>query len=139
MTTATHHPLRVLHSITELVVGQDGGCIAVSGSHGGLSAAGYAIAARPWLSVFNDAGVGKDGAGIVGLELLQSHGLAACAVGHDSACIGDARSTLRDGVVRHTNALARALGIAPGMRCSQVVAQLQPQPLPVGAQKHQKP
>jgi hypothetical protein len=124
MPTSTTPPLRVIHSITELVVGQDGGCIAVSGSHGGLSAAGYALAARPLLSVFNDAGVGKDGAGIVGLELLQSHGLAACAVGHDTARIGDAQSTLNDGVVRHANALAGALGIAPGMHCSQLVERL---------------
>jgi uncharacterized protein YunC (DUF1805 family) len=123
-TAPTPARLRVIHSITELVVGQDGGCLAISGSHGGLSAAGYALAARPLLSVFNDAGVGKEGAGIVGLELLQSHGLAACAVGHDSARIGDAQSTLHDGVVRHVNALARALGIAPGMACTQVVAQL---------------
>lgn len=124
MPPSTAPRLRVIHSITELVVGQDGGCIAVSGSHGGLSAAGYAIAARPLLSVFNDAGVGKEGAGIVGLALLQSHGLAACAVGHDSACIGDARSTLNEGVVRHANALAAALGIAPGMRCAAIVEQL---------------
>ncbi len=80
--------LRVVDSITELRVA-DAGCIAVSGSHGGLSAAHYAIAARPLLSVFNDAGIGKDAAGIAALALLQSHGLAAAIVSHDSARIGE--------------------------------------------------
>ncbi|MCU0931146.1 MAG: hypothetical protein MUE43_04940 [Serpentinimonas sp.] len=88
----------------------------MSGSHGGLSAGGYAIAARPWLSVFNDAGVGKDGAGIAALSQMQEAGLAACTVAHTSACIGQAHSTWDTGVVSHANALALALGCLPGVR-----------------------
>jgi hypothetical protein len=65
--------------------------------------------------VFNDAGIGLDRAGIAALELLQSEGLAACTVSHDSARIGYASSTLEQGVVNHVNALAAALGIAPGV------------------------
>jgi len=103
-------PLRVVDSITELQPA-DAGCIALSGSHGGLSSARYALAARPLLSVFNDAGVGKQGAGIAGLALLQTHGLAACTVSHTSACIGQAGSTFDEGVVSHANAAALALGI----------------------------
>jgi hypothetical protein len=117
-------PLRVVDSITELGP-RDAGCIAVSGSHGGVSSARYAAAARPFLSVFNDAGVGLDAAGIAGLSALQAQGLAACAVAHASARIGDARSTLDDGIISHANALARALGIAPGQRCSACVQALQ--------------
>lgn len=116
-------PLRVIDSITELRPG-DAGCVAVSGSHGGWSASQYAIAARPLLSVFNDAGIGKDGAGIAALALLQAQGLAAALVGHDSARIGEARSTLEDGVIRHVNALAQALGVCPGMPCARAVAHL---------------
>ena len=52
--------LRIVDSITELRP-TDAGCLAVSGSHGGMSSARYALAARPLLSVFNDAGVGLDG------------------------------------------------------------------------------
>ncbi|GAB2739047.1 hypothetical protein GCM10027019_18750 [Melaminivora jejuensis] len=115
--------LRIVDSITELRP-QDAGCVAVSGSHGGHSASQYAIAARPLLSVFNDAGIGKDGAGIAALELLQAQGLAAALVGHDSARIGEARSTLEDGVIRHANALARTLGVLPGMSCREVVRRL---------------
>jgi hypothetical protein len=105
--------LRLVDSITELGP-EDADCVAVSGSHGGLSSARYALAARPWLSVFNDAGVGKDRAGIAGLRLLQEAGLAALAVAHESACIGQADSTLRDGVVSHLNEAALALDFVSG-------------------------
>jgi hypothetical protein len=115
--------LRVVDSITELQPG-DAGCLAVSGSHGGMSSARYALAARPLLSVFNDAGGGKDAAGLAALLFLQSHALAACTVAHDSARIGEAGSTLADGVVSHVNALALALGVQVGQRCSQVIETL---------------
>ena len=115
--------LRVVDSITELGA-QDAGCLAVSGSHGGISSARYALAARPLLSVFNDAGVGKDAAGLAALPFLQSHGLAACTVAHDSARIGEAQSTLDDGIVSHVNALALALGVVVGRRCRTVVDSL---------------
>ncbi len=86
----------------------------VSGSHGGLSAGRFALAAAPRLAVFNDAGVGKDGAGIAALALLQAHGVAACTVAHDSARIGEAASTFDDGVISHVNAAAASVGMAPG-------------------------
>ena len=108
-------PLRVVDSITELGP-QDAGCLAVGGSHGGISSARYALAARPFLSVFNDAGVGLDAAGLAALTFLQSHGLAACTVGHDSARIGEAASTLAEGVISHVNPLAQALGVQVGQR-----------------------
>jgi hypothetical protein len=106
-------PIRVVDSITELQPA-DAGCIALSGSHGGLSSARYAIAARPCLSVFNDAGVGRENAGIAGLDALQAAGLAALTVSHTSACIGQAASTLRDGIVSHSNPQALALGFETG-------------------------
>ncbi len=115
--------LRVVDSITELGA-QDAGCLAVSGSHGGISSARYALAARPLLSVFNDAGVGKDAAGLAALPFLQSHGLAACTVAHDSARIGEAQSTLDDGIVSHVNALAQELGVEAGHRCQAVICRL---------------
>lgn len=116
--------LRVVDSITELVPGPDAGCVAVSGSHGGISSAQYAWAARPLLAVFNDAGVGKDRAGLAALGFLQGHGIAACTVAHDSARIGEARSTLADGRISHANALAQALGAAPGGSCRELVERL---------------
>lgn len=116
-------PLRIVDSITQLGA-SDQGCIAVSGSHGGISSARYALAARPWLSVFNDAGVGKDAAGLAALAFLQSHGLAACTVSHASARIGEAQSTLDDGVISHTNALAAALDVKVGQNCRTFIERL---------------
>ena len=116
--------LRIVDSITQLQPA-DAGCIALSGSHGGLSSARYAIAVRPLLSVFNDAGVGLDDAGIAGLAALQAAGLAACTVSHTSARIGQADSTLADGVVSDANAAARALGIETGIALKPQIEQLQ--------------
>lgn len=121
-------PLRVVDSITELSAA-DAGCLAVSGSHGGLSSARYAVAARPLLSVFNDAGGGRDGAGLAALAVLQAQGLAACTVSHASARIGEARSTLDDGVVSHNNARAAALGIRTGQSVQAIIQILMQAPI----------
>ena len=83
------------------------------------------LAAQPMLAVFNDAGVGKDVAGLAALPFLQRHGIAACTVAHTSARIGEARSTLHDGVVSHCNAQALSLGIEPGQACAALIRQLQ--------------
>jgi len=120
MTHPRPPPLRLVDSITELSP-RDGGCIAVSGSHGGVSSARYAAAVRPVLSVFNDAGGGKDQAGIAALQILQASDLAACTVGHDSACIGNAQSTLTTGLISHVNACAATLGIHQGQSCRNAV------------------
>lgn len=117
-------PVRIVDSITQLSA-PDQGCLAVSGSHGGLSSARYALAARPLLSIFNDAGVGKDQAGLAALGFLQLEGLAACTVSHASARIGEAQSTMNEGIVNHLNDLAHGLGVRPGQRCLQVIEQLQ--------------
>jgi hypothetical protein len=112
--------LRVIDSITQLTAA-DYGCVAVSGSHGGISSARYALAARPLLCVFNDAGVGKDEAGVAALAFLQSQDIAACTVAHTSARVGDALSTLNDGVISHVNAPAAVLGAHAGQRCIAAV------------------
>jgi hypothetical protein len=119
------HPLRIVDSITELSA-LDQGCIAISGSHGGLSSARYALAAQPWLTAFNDAGVGKDNAGIAALAILQQRGLAACTVAHSSACIGQAESTWQHGLVSHVNEAAHALGLRAGAGISDQVRRVHP-------------
>lgn len=110
--------VRVLDSITEAVDGPPGQVV-VSGSHGGVSAGRFAVEAGVRLAVFNDAGVGLDGAGIAALPLLQAHGIAACTVAHVTARIGEAASTLATGVISHANAAAAALGARPGLALSQ--------------------
>jgi hypothetical protein len=115
--------LRLVDSITELGP-HDEGCVAVSGSHGGISSARYALTARPLLCVFNDAGGGLNNAGLTGLNFLQANNLAACTVAHYSARIGEADSTMASGQINHTNACATALGIQTGWTCQQVVEHL---------------
>ena len=109
-------PLFLLDSVG-YITPQMTGAVIVTGSHGGDSAARYALTAPALLVVFNDAGGGLDDAGTSGLDLLQSHGIAAATVAHTSARIGHSRSTLNDGVFSRVNGLAVALGLAPGQRC----------------------
>lgn len=124
MTTAAR-PWLVLDSITG-AVGRGEGAIVVSGSHGGASSGRYAIAAKVRLAIFNDAGVGLDRAGIAALDALDAHGMAACTVAHDSARIGEAASTLADGVISHANRGAAALGAKPGARLTDWLTSLTP-------------
>lgn len=97
------------------------GDVLVTGSHGGTSAARYALTGRPKLVAFNDAGGGRDRAGTAGLALLQAEGIAAFAVAHTSARIGEAQSTYDDGVITQLNAAAGGLGLHPGMTCRDAV------------------
>lgn len=107
-------PLLLVDSITE-ALGRPPGAVLVSGSHGGLSAARFALQAQVWLVVFNDAGIGKDAAGIAALPWLQPHGVAALTVAHDSARIGEAASTWQHGVISAVNDAADALGARAGL------------------------
>ena len=92
----------------------DAGDVVITGSHGGRSAGSYAVRWPLALCCFNDAGVGKERAGIVALDMLESHGTPAVAYGHMSARIGDARDGWEHGIVTHANASAAAQGWAPG-------------------------
>ena len=98
------------------------GQIVVTGSHGGVSAAHLALVHPPGLAIFNDAGVGLDGAGVRGLELLNDQNVAACAVSHETARIGEAASTLATGRISAVNALAKRAGIAPGQTCADAIS-----------------
>lgn len=110
-----HGRVLIMGSITQLVPA-DAGCIAVSSSHGGISSGEYALAVPLRLAVFNDAGGGKDGAGIAALAMLQARGVGAVTVAHTSARIGDAQDTWDSGLVSHVNETAQAMGLAPGQR-----------------------
>lgn len=107
-------PVLLVDSITE-AVGHARGCVVVSGSHGGISAGRFAAQAGGFLTVLNDAGVGKDGAGIAALHFLAQSGMAGCTVAHTSARIGEAASTWEDGVISHVNPQAAHLGARPGL------------------------
>lgn len=94
------------------------GRVVVTGSHGGLIAAGYAARSCVRAAAFNDAGRGLDDAGIAGLAALDGIGIPAFAVAHTSARIGDAADSLAHGIVSACNAAATAFGVGVGMPCA---------------------
>ncbi|MFD1526950.1 hypothetical protein, partial [Halolamina salina] len=67
---------------------------------------------------------GKDGAGRSRLPFLDERSIPAATVAHDTARIGDARSTWEDGVVSAVNDTAAARGASTGMDCRAFVAAL---------------
>jgi hypothetical protein len=95
--------------------------IIVSGSHGGTSSAGYAINVAAGAVFFNDAGCGKNNAGIKGLELLQQHSIIAAAVDHCTAEIANGADTYANGVITHVNAGASQAGLCRGMHVRDAV------------------
>ena len=103
----------IMGSITQ-VGAEDAGTWVVTASHGGVSSGEFALEVPLQGAFFNDAGVGKDGAGIAALDMLQACGVAGATVSHLSARIGDCQDTWDQGVVSHANARARELGIVPG-------------------------
>jgi hypothetical protein len=103
----------LLDSVTEVTADHGDGFI-VTGSHGGQSAGRYALAVNARLYVFNDAGVGKDEAGIAALAMLDAAARPAVAVAHTSARIGEATDTWSGGVISRVNAAAAALGYREG-------------------------
>jgi hypothetical protein len=75
-------------------------------------------------ALYNDAGVGKDEAGISRLPALDARGIAAATVSATSARIGDARSTYEDGIISHVNRRATRLGLNEGISTRDFVAML---------------
>ncbi len=110
-------------SITSLPAGTEGRVV-VTGSHGGLFAAALAIRARFRAAIFHDAGIGRDGAGIACLEVCGRIAMAAATIGHETACIGDARDILARGRISRANAPAAELGVRAGMSCREAAERL---------------
>src|SRR3954447_9995551 len=81
------------------------GAVVVNASHGGVYAAYLAAKFQAVAAIFNDAGLGRDRAGIGGLDYLQAVHMPAATVGHDSARIGDGADMLANGVITYANAL----------------------------------
>jgi hypothetical protein len=101
------------------------GAVVVNASHGGVYAAYLAAKLQAAAAIFNDAGVGRDRAGIGGLGYLQELGIAAATVGHDTARIGDGANMMASGIITYANGLAASLGVGPGQSCREAAARLQ--------------
>jgi hypothetical protein len=117
-------PVLTADSITR-IGGEAAGAVVINGSHGGIYAAYLAAKLGVAAAVFNDAGVGRDAAGIAGLAYLAEQGVPAAAVGHDTARIGDGADMIARGVITHANEPALALGCRPGVACRDAAAALQ--------------
>ena len=115
--------LVLVDSITQLSEA-DQAHVVVTGSHGGSSSTEFALKHRPKLACFNDAGVGKDQAGIVALARFEAHGLACVTVSHQTARIGDAQDAWAHGVISHANRSAAQLGLHEGMALNEALRAL---------------
>jgi hypothetical protein len=109
------------------------GIVVVASSHGGIYAAYKAAASGARAVILNDAGVGRDEAGIASLAYCEKLGMAAAVVSHTSARIGDAADMLARGAISGANALARSVGCAPGVLCTEAATRLRVAPLPTAS------
>lgn len=112
------------NSVTKLEAA-DAGRLLVTGSHGGSYSANLAARSGLKAVIFNDAGVGKDRAGVAGLAYLEELDMAAVAISHNSARIGSAKDMWARGVVSQVNAVAAHLGCTPRQSCSDCAKLLQ--------------
>ena len=113
----------IMDSITK-VTAEDDGSVVVSASHGGASSGEFALEVPLKAAFFNDAGVGKDSAGISALAMLQERGVAAGTVSHTSARIGESQDMWDEGVISHQNDRARALGLSVGASLREALERL---------------
>ena len=110
----------LMDSITK-VSKEDEGQVVVSASHGGSSSGEFALEVPLKAVFFNDAGVGKEHAGIAALQMLQARSVAGGTVSHLSARIGDSQDMWDHGVISHLNEAARALGLQENQRLDQAL------------------
>jgi hypothetical protein len=112
----------IMDSITK-VTEEDRGQAIVSASHGGVSSGEFALQHPGSVVMFNDAGGGKEDAGIAALNMLEQAGIAAATIAHTSARIGDSRDHWDSGTISFVNPKARDLGFQPGQAVSEVLKQ----------------
>ena len=124
----------ILDSVTHFPADSRGQA-AIAASHGGIYAAYLAAKAGVKAVILCDAGVGRERAGIGGLDWLEQLGIPAAAIGHRSARIGDGADCAEHGAIRFANPRATACGVTPGMKGSKALellggADLPPCPAP---------
>ncbi|MGC0366285.1 hypothetical protein ABH922_004269 [Rhodococcus sp. 27YEA15] len=113
----------VMDSIAFASAAQAGDVI-VTGSHGGTSAGEYAAGFGVRVVVCNDAGIGKNKAGVAGLAAIDAQSIAGIAVGHDSSRIGDGADVWESGIVTYVNKTAGIAGVRVGEPVSQEIMTL---------------
>jgi uncharacterized protein YunC (DUF1805 family) len=100
------------------------GHIVVCGSHGGVSAGKYAQKNQVQAVFFNDAGLGKNNAGINSMDSLSAAGVVVCMVDCNSAEIFNGQDMLNNGIISVCNALAKTKGIKEQMMVKEALTYL---------------
>ena len=98
---------------------QNRGDVLVCGSHCGANVGQIAATNKIGAMIGNDAGMGKNNAGIAGLAICDAHDIPAAAVASMSAVIGSGVSTYEEGEVSAVNHLAAKMGVSEGMSAKQ--------------------
>ncbi len=113
----------IMDSITK-VKPDHAGAMIVAASHGGASSGEFALAVPLKVVFFNDAGGGKDNAGVAALGILEAKGVPAGTVAHTSARIGDCADMWESGVISNLNSPARDLGLEVGAHLRTVLTEM---------------
>lgn len=108
------------------------GKVAIASSHGGIYAAYKAAASGARAVILNDAGVGREEAGIACLDYCEQISMAAAVVSNTSARIGDVADMFRRGIISHANRFAESVDCTPGTACAHAALCLKKAPLPIG-------
>ncbi len=131
--SATKNEPVILDSVTHLTEAHRG-AVTYSASHGGIYAAYYAAAKGVGAVILNDAGIGREQAGIAGLELLDQLGVPGAAVDAWTCRIGDGHDGVARGIISTVNEAAAKLGVTIGISCRDALAKLiaaAPPPAPI--------
>ena len=107
--------------------------VVVSGSYGGRYNAFNAAKWGVCGVIMNDAGIGKDNAGIRGLDYLDQINLAAATADAQTCHIGDGDHMLEHGIISHVNRAATALGCSPGQNVRECAELMRSAIVPVTA------
>jgi uncharacterized protein YunC (DUF1805 family) len=115
--------LIIVDTTSDVHEGNDNDVI-VTGSHSGINSGEYLAHNKIKGTIGNDAGIGKENAGIAGLKILEEHGIPAAAVASMSAHIGNGTSTYEQGKISAANETAKKLGIAIGMSAKEAAEKM---------------
>jgi hypothetical protein len=107
--------------------------VVVSGSYGGKYNAFNAAKWGVRGVIMNDAGIGKNDAGICGLDYLDQINLAAATADAQTCHIGDGDHMLAHGTISHVNRAAAALGCAPGQSVRDCALRMRTGLVPISA------
>jgi len=95
------------------------GDVFVDGSHCGVNVGEMTINSGMGAMIGNDAGMGKNNAGIVALKMCDERGIPAAAVAARSAKIGSGMSTYEQGKISVANETAKKMGVRVGMSAKE--------------------